>query len=619
MKNSIILLPALFLYINAEAQSLFTEYSSKNLPTEKMRIESVNNFTSREFCKENYHLGQFDLSVLESDVIHFQIPGQANIELVRLKQSQFPNIWRGESKNPWAQMRLTWRGSDSDWCSGSIMFKSDSGISLYEFVSFDKHTGLIVELDYTKFPSEEPSFQQEVEYNHDSAELIPPDADIPNVEDEPRSTSRNSLNGTYGCNLRVLVAYTVTASNHIYMSDGKTIREWVDENIEITNYSYANSGINHQVELAALVPVNYTTTGVSLNDHVNTFSQMSEIYTYRDLFAADVCILLHKDDSSFGCGQAFNNGTLNYVASEAFCVVNCKSTCPSDDYSFTHEIGHIQSARHDINTDPATTPYSYGHGYISPGNNWRTMMAYGSPCGGCPRLQYWSNPNINHPIDGLPMGNAITADNARVLNQTTPKVKTFRQPPLNLTVNSSALGDNDYVDAIAKNTVETSGEVEVSSGQQMDIRAGKQIRLKPGFHAARGSKFSAKITDVYDCPEPSTSKSFSVDIINELLASNEAEQAEWGQNVELSVSVYPNPVSNILNIEYNMPERDWLKVSILDMQGRVLKVYEEPRVKEKGYYSVTLSLDELISGLYFVQVTLPDSEKSKIARIIVQK
>ena len=100
--------------------------------------------------------------------------------------------------------------------------------------------------------------------------------------------------------------------------------------------------------------------------------------------------------------------------------------CATGYYSFAHEIGHLQSARHDIANDPSTSPYAFGHGYRyepASGTGWRTIMAYDCTRG-CPRLNYWSNPNISY--NGIPMGIASSADNQRVLVTTKHTVAGFR-------------------------------------------------------------------------------------------------------------------------------------------------------------------------------------------------
>ena len=50
-------------------------------------------------------------------------------------------------------------------------------------------------------------------------------------------------------------------------------------------------------------------------------------------------------------------------------------------------------------------------------------MAYACS-GGCPRLNYWSNPSVLY--NGIPMGTTSTNDNERVLNNTRNTVAAFR-------------------------------------------------------------------------------------------------------------------------------------------------------------------------------------------------
>lgn len=142
---------------------------------------------------------------------------------------------------------------------------------------------------------------------------------------------------------------------------------------------------------------------------------MDSIHTSRNTYTADVGVIV-LDNSSY-CGLASGIGS---NAASAFASVYWN--CATGYYSFAHEIGHLQSARHDATNDPSTSPYAYGHGYRY-GNSWRTIMAYDCTSG-CPRLNYWSNPNISY--NGVPMGNASTADNQRVLVNTKATIAAFR-------------------------------------------------------------------------------------------------------------------------------------------------------------------------------------------------
>jgi hypothetical protein len=60
-------------------------------------------------------------------------------------------------------------------------------------------------------------------------------------------------------------------------------------------------------------------------------------------------------------------------ASTAFAIVHYD--CATGYYSFAHELGHLQGARHDPANDPTNTPPCgpYGHGFqhLSPSPAWR--------------------------------------------------------------------------------------------------------------------------------------------------------------------------------------------------------------------------------------------------------
>ncbi len=110
------------------------------------------------------------------------------------------------------------------------------------------------------------------------------------------------------------------------------------------------------------------------------------------------------------------------TATSAFAAAHY--TCITGYYSFGHEVGHLQGARHDRYVDSSTSPYPYGHGFIPASKSWRTIMAYGNNCSNCTRIQYWSNPLKTY--GGVAMGTAAYEDNARVLNETRGTVAGFR-------------------------------------------------------------------------------------------------------------------------------------------------------------------------------------------------
>ena len=234
-----------------------------------------------------------------------------------------------------------------------------------------------------------------------------------------RSASASTSSSLAATSINVLVVYTASAA-----SAAGNIASKIQLAVDETNQSYLNSGV-------AASLVNVHTAQVSYNEARRSFSQhlsalrsttdgiMDNVHTLRNTYAADMVVLVVNDSEA--CGQA---SAIGATATSAFAAAHY--TCITGYYSFGHELGHLQSARHDRYVDASTTPYAYGHGYIPPSKSWRTVMAYGNNCSNCTRIQWWSNPLVVYPGTGEVMGTAAYEDNARVLNLTAPTIATFR-------------------------------------------------------------------------------------------------------------------------------------------------------------------------------------------------
>lgn len=238
------------------------------------------------------------------------------------------------------------------------------------------------------------------------------------------SGSSNSNTGTAAVadvsaltTIRVMVAVT----NEAVAAYAGDMQALVDLAVAESNQGYINSQIGIKMELAGYYTTDYSESG-DWNTELARFQKktdgyLDELHATRDTIGADVNVLLIDDASSCGLGY------VNASAEWAYSVVHYG--CATGYYSFAHEIGHNQGADH----DPAAGTnlnFAYGHGYRAPNNSWRTIMAYNCTPS-CPRVNYWSNPNVTY--GGVAMGNSDKSDNHRVLNETKAKVAAFRQDP----------------------------------------------------------------------------------------------------------------------------------------------------------------------------------------------
>jgi len=212
----------------------------------------------------------------------------------------------------------------------------------------------------------------------------------------------------------------VVATNDAIAAYGGDMQALVELAVAESNQGYVNSNIGINMVLANYSTTTYGTVGMSTD--LSRFRGTSDgymdgIHATRDASAADVGVLVDNDASA--CGLASGIGS---TAATAFAVAYWD--CITGYYSFAHEVGHLQSARHDPATDSSTSPYPYGHGYREPGNAWRTVMAYNCTGTGCPRINYWSNPSVTY--GGIPMGTYDKSHNQRVLVETKATIAGFR-------------------------------------------------------------------------------------------------------------------------------------------------------------------------------------------------
>lgn len=71
------------------------------------------------------------------------------------------------------------------------------------------------------------------------------------------------------------------------------------------------------------------------------------------------------------------------------------------------------------------------------------------------------------------------------------------------------------------------------------------------------------------------------------------------------ISIYPNPVSGILNLEYQSNETERIEIEIINLLSQ--KVFSKLLQVGKGSNNITLEVEEIPSGVYLLQVKSKDS------------
>ena len=263
----------------------------------------------------------------------------------------------------------------------------------------------IIEVDESKMPQDHPPAEMQIlEHTADQNSAI----NNLNFDAIAPMASANAPD------IKVLVAYTSAANSAV--SDMQGLIELA---VAETNTGYSNSGVDATMTLVHTYQVSYNES--NFNTDLSYFRNnndgvMDEVHGKRDQYGADIAILVTNVNDYCGLASA-----IGATSSTAFAAVY--HDCATGYYSFGHEVGHLQSARHNPEADPTNTPYSFGHGYRYSSGGWRTVMAYNcSPS--CTRINWWSNPNKTR--NGAAMGTSSSNDNTRVLNLTAATMASFK-------------------------------------------------------------------------------------------------------------------------------------------------------------------------------------------------
>jgi hypothetical protein len=234
----------------------------------------------------------------------------------------------------------------------------------------------------------------------------------------------------------LLVVYTSTAKTQ--EGGQAAIEALIALGVDSANQAYSNSQIAMQLRLVHTAEVAYAESGAIDTDltrlRSTTDGIMDQVHQLRDQHKADLVALI-VDNGGNSCGIAYvmANGPRASFASSAFSVT--ARDCIANN-TLAHELGHNMGNAHDRATG-GTGVFAYSHGYRDEIGRFRTVMAYACPTVSCPRVKYFSNPQLLY--NGRPLGIDHTvnptnsADNARSMNEVRQIVAAWRTGTADIT------------------------------------------------------------------------------------------------------------------------------------------------------------------------------------------
>ncbi len=224
---------------------------------------------------------------------------------------------------------------------------------------------------------------------------------------------------TTDCVTRVLVLYS---NNVLANTIVANIQPNVEVMIEQTNMAFKNSAIGGQLmQVGKAQHFNFLENPTNIDGDVNSLNTNVQLMQLRNFYRADIVIMLTDVPLySTVAGALVSGATTGFANINAPCAIVQYDAALSGTFTFSHEVGHLFNARHEI--DAGALPgraHSYGT---------RMSLVHIATSATARTLNY-SNPSVR--FGGLPTGTA-TRNNACNINKSFCTVASFMPDVMNL-------------------------------------------------------------------------------------------------------------------------------------------------------------------------------------------
>ncbi len=570
--------------VSAQKNIAVTELITSNILTEKEN-KCVADILSDGFVAQHWiatvsldpYANELEISLPEVGTMLFTLEKRREVASGLIS-------WRGKSDQPGSSAILVWH-------NGMITAMISINPKLvYRIQPISANRHIIYRVNQKKAPNEESKEDYEKMKNR----VWVPSEDMHSTNPEESKSNNLKFSGS-DCYIKILVGFDNVAGPSLADPIGFAIGC-----IELSNEIYANSDVNFEVELA-LSKIYDDAASVDIDDALAEWQydfgdgKFNDVFSDREQYDADFCILITENFDGDYVGLA---ATILASYSSAFCVV--EDGAAIDNLSFTHEIGHLMGARHDLYVDGSG---DYNHGYIIHSEEVRTVMAYNTECEDngydCERVRFFSNPDITYLGTGKALGDAAEEHNERALDENESVFKDFEPVVTNkVFLFPETVSGDIYGSITAISSIENKSIYEIIGNANVVWSAGDYMTLEENFVAQSGSTFEAKIAGC-----------------NATKLEDEQAETSLSEIESLNALLSPNPAAAYSTLSFTLSNDALIEISITDLAGKSL-LSLVPVQLTAGTHDQQLDLNSLASGTYFVRLIA--NSKPFVKKLVIQ-
>jgi hypothetical protein len=203
-----------------------------------------------------------------------------------------------------------------------------------------------------------------------------------------------------GSELDVLVVYTPAAK--AAAGGAAAINAIIELGISEANFALDNSAVSMRFRLVHKEEIDYQEsgdTGVDLGRLRRGGNTLDRAHVLRDSYCADVVSLIVDDSPSRTYMMGRNSLPPFDFAPYAVSVIQFSSFVGG--LYFAHMVGHNLGSEEDRENATDLPAFDRSYGYRIP-DRWRSVMAQSAGCSSCPRMPFFSNPDLT--FEGIPTG-----------------------------------------------------------------------------------------------------------------------------------------------------------------------------------------------------------------------